>query len=76
MQPYGIFVSYANGDGTDEWRTVKPVRVSASNEEEAARAAVLLADFIYAEMKAEALVRIIAPDDGRVVGEIRRPISN
>ena len=76
MQPYGIFVSYAKDDGTGSWRTVEPMRVQADSEEEACRAAVLLADFIYAEMKAEVLVRIIGPDDGRVVGEIRRPISN
>lgn len=76
MQPYGIFVSYAKHDGTGVWRNVEPMPAWAISEEEASRAVALLADFIYAEMKAEVLVRITRPEDGHVVGEIRRPISN
>ncbi len=76
MQPYGIFVSYAKDDGTGGWRDVEPMAVPAISEEEASRAAALLAEFIYAEMKAEVLVRVTRPEGGRVVGEIRRPISN
>ena len=70
------FVSYAKDDGTGAWRTVEPMPGWAISEEEATRAAALLADFIYAEMKAEVLVRITRPEGGHIVGEIRRPISN
>lgn len=74
--PYGVFVEYLENPLTGNWHKSKPLKVEAHTEEDACRAAALVADFVFTDRDTEVLVRITAPDNGRVIGELRRPPSN
>ena len=65
-----------NTDESGGWQKDAPLAIEAASEAEACRAAGLLADFIYKVIGVEAMVRVLGSDDARVIGEIRRPISN
>jgi len=77
MQSYSLFISYLRNQLSNEWRKVPPISFEASNEEEAARTAITLANFAYPEFAPNLLIQVVADyDPGRPIAEIRRPISN
>jgi hypothetical protein len=77
MQSYSLFASYLQNQLSGIWRKMPPIPFDASNEEEASRTAITLANFAFPEFAPELLIRVVAEyDPGRPIAEIRRPISN
>jgi hypothetical protein len=77
MQSYSVFVSYLRNQLSNEWRKMPPIAFQASNEEEAARTAIILANFAFPEFVPNLLIQVVADyDPGRPIAEIRRPISS
>lgn len=67
---FGICAEYERKKG---WTKADSLLLQAESEEEACRAAGLLADFIYRHLRRKARVRVTGPDGGQIIGEFRRP---
>lgn len=76
MKPFTLFISYLQDPLISSWKKMSPLPIQAQTEEEASRTAIAVADFAYPEFARELLIQIVGNgDDGRPVGEIRRPRS-
>ena len=77
MAPYGMFVEYLR-IGASERRHDPFVLLEGTTEKEASNEASAKADSLYPEHATEVFILIVGGplDDGRPIGEIRRPRSD
>jgi hypothetical protein len=76
MKAYSLFVEYLPLHAAER-RLMPPVLIEAQSDEEAARMATAIAEVVFPEMCEDIVIRLVnSSDDGRLIGECRRPVAD
>jgi hypothetical protein len=75
LRKFALFIDYETKKLTHSRRKMEPIVIWAETEEEACRAATAIGEFAWPEITESMTIRVLGPDAGRAIGEIRRPPS-